>query len=127
MLLCLFVFLWKIIRNMSTISATIQHERQLELLIKQQLMEHQHRNLRQLQKAQSVKTTQTHYQKLRKSGRDKVATKENYLLHRFLFGTDAIPEHSAVVMSDGSGQQEEPPGYLVRNGDEMGLYGEKGI
>ncbi|XP_055617552.1 uncharacterized protein LOC129762945 [Toxorhynchites rutilus septentrionalis] len=135
MLLCLFVFLWKIIRNMSTISATIQHERQLELL-KQQLAEHQQRNLRhkhhkvqqqqqQQQQLPSQSVKQTHYQKLRKLGRDKAATKENFLLHRFLF--DSIPENG--VMSgggDGCCVQEERS-YPVSGVDEMSRYSEKEV
>ncbi|XP_058825541.1 uncharacterized protein LOC131685654 isoform X2 [Topomyia yanbarensis] len=109
MLLCLFVFLWKMIKNMSTISATVQQEQQLELL-KQQLIEHQRRKLSHLQKvrqqqSQSVKQQQqqqqqqqNHYQKLRKLCRDKTAaTKENFLLHKFLFGADSIPENGVVI------------------------------
>ncbi|XP_055601196.1 uncharacterized protein LOC129750010 isoform X2 [Uranotaenia lowii] len=105
MLLCLFVFLWKILRNMSTISATIQQEQQLELL-RLQLLEHQRRKLRHLQKMQQQQQTQRtqqcnqnvdvkqnqqiHYQKLRKLCRDKQSVKENFLLHKFLFGGAGI-------------------------------------
>lgn len=118
MLLCLFVFLWKILRNMSTISATIQQERQLELL-KLQLLDHQRRRLRHLQKVHqqqqqcqlAAKPQTTNYQKLKKMGRGQAA-KENFLLARFLFGTE-----QGTIPEDGAGEEEEL-GYFP---------GEKGI
>ncbi|XP_065092462.1 uncharacterized protein LOC135713306 isoform X2 [Ochlerotatus camptorhynchus] len=105
MFLCLFVFLWKIIRNMSTITATIQQEQQLELL-RQQLVEHQRRKLRHIQRVQQQQQKQSNnYQKLRKLCRDKTATaaatKENFLLHKFLFGSDTIPENGTTVNGGG--------------------------
>ncbi|XP_062537406.1 uncharacterized protein LOC134205817 isoform X2 [Armigeres subalbatus] len=124
MLLCLFVFLWKILRNMSTISATIQQEQQLELL-RLQLIEHQRRKLRQLQRAQLHQQKQggNNYQKLHKLCRDKVsvavpttasasATKENFLLHRFLFGSDTIPEDGTVSGGAGGDGDCDKTDYL---------------
>ncbi|XP_055524799.1 uncharacterized protein LOC129718245 isoform X2 [Wyeomyia smithii] len=105
MLLCLLVFLWKMIKNMSTITATIQQEQQLELL-KQQLIEHQRRKLAghlRRHSPQTANATAPHYQKLRKLSRDKAATtaasKENFMLHRFLFGdVETIPENGPVIV-----------------------------
>lgn len=101
----MFVFLWKIIRNMSTITATIQQEQQLELL-RQQLVEHQRRKLRHIQRVQQQQKQGNNYQKLRKLCRDKTATaatKENFLLHKFLFGSDTIPENGTVNGGGGEG------------------------
>ncbi|KAL9695705.1 hypothetical protein quinque_014990 [Culex quinquefasciatus] len=119
MLLCLFVFLWKILRNMSTISATIQQERQLELL-KLQLLDHQRRRLRHMQKVHqqqqqcqlAAKPQTTNYQKLKKMGRGQAA-KENFLLARFLFGTE-----QGTIPEDGAGEEEEL-GYLPGGGGDF--------
>ncbi|KXJ71913.1 hypothetical protein RP20_CCG019411 [Aedes albopictus] len=94
---------------MSTISATIQQEQQLELL-RAQLVEHQRRKLQQLRQ----RGAGGNYQKLRKLCRDKTAvaatttaktaaTKENFLLHKFLFGLEAVAENGGSVKGDGTG------------------------
>lgn len=127
MLLCLFVFLWKILRNMSTISATIQQEQQLELL-RAQLVEHQRRKLQQLR--QRGGGAGGNYQKLRKLCRDKTgvaatttaktaATKENFLLHKFLFGLEAVAENGGSVIGDGAGSDGDC--------DKMDYLSDKGI
>ncbi|XP_053682235.1 uncharacterized protein DDB_G0283357 isoform X2 [Sabethes cyaneus] len=108
MLLCLFVFLWKMIKNMSTITATIQQEQQLELL-KQQLIEHQRRKLCHLRRQSKPvpAAASAHYQKLRKLCRERTSSsaKENFMLHRFLFGdVNTIPENGPVI--GGGGEQQ---------------------
>ncbi|EDS36233.1 conserved hypothetical protein [Culex quinquefasciatus] len=103
---------------MSTISATIQQERQLELL-KLQLLDHQRRRLRHLQKVHqqqqcqlAAKPQTTNYQKLKKMGRGQAA-KENFLLARFLFGTE-----QGTIPEDGAGEEEEL-GYLPGGGGDF--------
>lgn len=115
---------------MSTISATIQQEQQLELL-RAQLVEHQRRKLQQLrQRGGGAGGAGGNYQKLRKLCRDKTgvaatttaktaATKENFLLHKFLFGLEAVAENGGVVKGDGTGANGDC--------DKMDYLSDKGI